>query len=66
MSDCVNATLSGAVDGCYIDRATGNSPAVNLSAVQANMYEDGHTNMVNDLQAREIGSGFCRLPHPPF
>jgi hypothetical protein len=51
MSDCVNATLSGVVDGCYLDRATGTSPVVNLSTAQAQAYEDGHITMLNDLSA---------------
>jgi hypothetical protein len=42
MSDCVNATLSGAVDGCYMDRSTGTTPVENLSAAQAHEYETGH------------------------
>jgi hypothetical protein len=42
MSDCVNATLSGVVDGCYMDRSTGTTPVENLSAAQAHEYETGH------------------------
>jgi hypothetical protein len=64
-SECVTATQSGVVDGCYLDRATGISPVVNLSAVQAKEYEDGHNTMLTDLQAREIRSEFGRLPPPP-
>jgi hypothetical protein len=68
MSDCVNATLSGVVDGCYLDRATGTSPVVNLSTAQAQAYEDGHITMLNDLQATlgdgpVVGNGAYGPPH---
>ena len=56
MSDCVNATRSGVVDGCYMDRATDVSPVVNLSAAQARAYEAGHMTMLTDLQVL-LGDG---------
>ena len=68
MSDCVNATLTGVVDGCYMDRATGVSPVVNLSQAQAKQYMDGHTTMLNDLQTAlgdgpVVGNGAYGPPH---
>ena len=68
MSDCVNATLSGAVDGCYMDRATGVSPVVNLSTAQAQEYEAGHITMLSDLQVTlgdgpVVGNGAYGPPH---
>ena len=68
LSDCVNATLTGVVDGCYMDRATGTSPVVNLSTAQAKEYMDGHITMLNDLQiilgdGPVIGNGAYGPPH---
>ena len=71
ISDCVNATLSvpSAVDGCYMDRATDVSPVVNLSTAQAKEFENGHTTMLNDLQAilgpdaPVVGNGAYGPPH---
>lgn len=71
MSDCVNATLSGVVDGCYMDRATDISPVVNLSIAQAKDYIDGHVTMLNDLQAAlgdrgpVVGNGAYGPPDDP-
>eukprot|EP01047_Picozoa_sp_COSAG01_P040486 COSAG01_NODE_3412_length_6112_cov_2.531354_8_plen_448_part_00 len=68
MSDCLNATRSGVVDGCYMDRATDVSPVVNLSAAQAREYEAGHITMLSDLQALlgegpVVGNGAYGPPH---
>ena len=68
MSDCVNTTRDGWVDGCYMDRATGVSPVVNLSLAQAQEYEAGHITMLSDLQTilgngPVIGNGAYGPPH---
>ena len=65
---CYNATLTGYVDGCFVDRAVDGTPTdsgndtipsaskYNLSNQTAQAYFDGHVKVLTDLQTA-IGEG---------
>ena len=55
MDECVNATASGHVDGCFIDYAVDNWPKVEPPD-KAAAYAAGHYTMLEELQ-RRIGEG---------
>jgi len=61
MEVCINATHTGAVDGCFADRACdGDSGSVqnsvNLTAEQVEAYNKGHVQVLKDAQ-RALGNG---------
>lgn len=70
IEECVNATKSGFVDGCFCDRAVDGTPSdggddripcttnckYNLTAAQAEAYAAGHVKVLTDLQTA-LGQG---------
>ncbi len=54
ISACINATKTGFVDGCFIDRAVDASPSQkneSLAPEVAAAYTTGHKQMLADLQS---------------
>ena len=58
IEECMNATATGYVDGCFIDYAVDGwaTPERGLSAEKIAAYEAGHYKMITDLQ-RKLGDG---------
>merc|ERR1711939_361128 len=61
IEECLNATLTGAVDGCFADRACDDDGGsvqhqVDLTDEQAEAYNKGHVQVLTDLQ-RALGDG---------
>ena len=55
-SECINATRSGVVDGCFSDRAVDGVPLQNVSAADQAAYDAGHL-LVHQAMQKEIGDG---------
>jgi len=68
IEECVNATQSGYVDGCFCDRAVDGTPSdsgddkvpsgkkYNLTDAKAQAYFDGHIKVLTDMQ-KALGEG---------
>lgn len=51
IEECVNATRTGYVDGCFLDRAVDGVPqASSMNKSTADAYTAGHIQVLTDLQ----------------
>lgn len=56
VSECVNATRSGVVDGCFSDRSVDGVPLKGVSSADQAAYNAGHL-LAHQIAQKEIGDG---------